>query len=167
MSQQPKSHQKEILKMLTKHGVTEGIYWCPEGRVPPRMRRGLSDDGYTMIGYPGHYLPVVPVGKDPEASRRYMAMLCDLFRLCMPHLMEIEPVLASDETLLAKNTLFYHWTDEIMLDVTCASCGAIEQVLHTVAEDAERWLCCDCVDSKHCNEFIAEYGVDGFRSARQ
>ena len=126
----------------------------------------MHDDGYTMIGYPGHYLPVVSVGKDPIASRRYMDMLCALMRLCIPHLMEIEPVLASDETLAAKGTVFYEWTDDIESDVICAACGAIERVPHTVSEEASVWLCVDCADSYRCNEFIREYGVDGFKSKR-
>lgn len=163
MSQQPRSWQKQILKERDH----ADLFWYAEATLPVSQRRNRFDDGYTPVGYPGRWIPLIPVAPNADGSRKIADMLCHLFRLCVPDMLEVTPVLTDVKSLKDTGAIYYTWTDEILLDVTCASCGAIEQIPHTVAEDAQRWLCCDCVDSKHCNEFIAEYGVDGFRSARQ
>jgi len=163
MSQQSKSWQKQLLKER-KH---DDLFWYPEAQLPVSQRRNRLDDGYTPVGYPGRWIPLIPVAPNADGSRKLADMLCSLFRMCVPDMLEVTPVLTDTKSLVNTGALYYDWLDDIELDVTCASCGAIERVPHTVSETADVWLCVDCYDSCHCNEFIAEYGVDGFGSARQ
>lgn len=162
MGQQSKTWQKQLLKEY-KH---DDLFWYPEAQLPVSQRRNPLDDGYTPVGYPGRWIPVIPVAPNAESSRKIADMLCSLFRMCVPDMLEVTPVLTDTASLKKTGAIYYDWLDDIELDVTCASCGAIERVPHTVSETADVWLCVDCADGHLCNEFIQQFGPDGFGSKR-
>lgn len=162
MGQQSKTWQKQILKER-KH---DDLFWYPEAKLPVAQRSGLFADGYTPVGYPGRWIPLIPVAPNAEGSRKIADMLCSLFRLCVPDMLEVTPVLTDTTSLKKTGALYYDWTEAIELDCVCASCGAIERVPHTVSETTDVWLCVDCADSHLCNEFIQKFGPDGFGSKR-
>lgn len=162
MGQQSRTWQKQILKER-KHD--DLFYYC-EAQLPVSQRRNKLDPGYTPVGYPGRWIPLIPVAPNADGSRKIADMLCSLFRMCVPDMLEVTPVLTDTKSLVNTGALYYDWLDDIELDCVCASCGAIERVPHTVSEETSVWLCVDCVDSYRCNEFIAEYGIDGFKSKR-
>ena len=163
MSQQSRTWQQ---KYLDARKDTADLYWYAECQLPVSMRKSKLHDGWTPVGYPGKNIPVVPVGNDWKASRRIADMLCWIFRVHAPQALEIAPVFASRRDMDAYGSPWRVWTEDVLLDCVCASCGAIEAVSYTIAEDAAVWLCVDCVDSQHCNEFIQRFGVDGFKSNR-
>jgi hypothetical protein len=144
MAQQPRIWQR---KYLAQRKSFERVYFYPEAQLIPSQRVSRFSDGYTPVGYPGQWIPVVPVGSNPEASRRIADMLCALMRPFVPHAMSIDPVLADDATFAATGALKYIWTEEIMFDSICAHCGSIETIPHTLAEEDGLWLCGDCIDS--------------------
>jgi hypothetical protein len=57
MSQQPKSWQKQILKERDQ----KDLFWYAEATIPVSQRRNRFDDGYTPVGYPGRWIPLIPV----------------------------------------------------------------------------------------------------------
>ena len=153
MSQQPKSWQK---KYLAEHPDHTGLYFYPEAQLAPSQRVSRFDDGYTPVGYPGHWIPCVPVGANPDASRRIADMLCALFRLCVPHVMEVTPVLTDEKALKDTGAEWYEWTATVNIDACCALCGAIESIPHTLVEEAGEWLCAECIDSQRWHELYWE-----------
>jgi hypothetical protein len=154
MSQQPKSWQEKYLSSLKSY---DGLYFYCEAQMPSSMRKSKLSDGYTPVGYPGRHIPVVPIANgDWRRARRLCDMLCWIFRVHVPHALEIAPVVASAKDLTAYGEPWYEWTQEIELDVTCACCGAIERVPHTDAEESGKWLCAECIDLKRWHEAYLE-----------
>lgn len=159
MAQQSKSWQKKYLSTVK---TFDNLYWYCEAVLPPSMRTGLLTNGYTPVGYPGRWIPCVPIGNAPEASRRIAEMLCAIFRPHVPYAMSVEPVITDAECLKQTGALWYNWTDTIPLDIICSCCGSIEVVAHTIAEEdgyastKRQWLCGDCIDSGRWHEQYVE-----------
>lgn len=153
MSQQPKSWQMKYLSSLPSHA---DLYWYCEAVMPPSMRKSALHDGYTPVGYPGKHVPVIPLGNDWKAARRYADMLCWIFRVHVPQALEIEPVVASKADLIKYGEPWYDWREDVALDWICAHCGAIEAAPHTMADLDGHWLCAECVNSLRWHEAYRE-----------
>jgi len=153
MAQQSKSWQRKYLAEVKDY---TGLYWYMECQLPPSMRANRLTDGYTPVGYPGRWIPCVPISNPPEASRRIAEMLCAIFRPHVPYAMEIEPVITDTESLKATGAIWYNWVEDIVLDAVCSCCGSIEQVGHTIAEEDGKWLCQECIDTGRWHEQYIE-----------
>lgn len=147
MATQSKTWQRNY---LAKAKDTANLYWYPEARLKPKP--GTLGDRYTPVGYPGAWIPLVPVGNNSDASRRIIDMLCALFRPFAPNALEIVPVLTDAQALKETKALAYDWTQDVMIDTVCICCGAIETVGHTLAEEDGQWLCTDCIQTKRWHE---------------
>jgi len=153
MAQQTRSWQR---KYLASRATLAGVYFYPEAQLIPSKRASRFSDGYTPVFYPGQWIPVVPVGDNPEASRRIADMLCALMRPFIPNAMSIDPVLADDATFTATGAQKYIWTEDIPLDVICKVCSSIERIGHTIAELDGEWLCQDCIDTGRWHQQYVE-----------
>lgn len=153
MATQSKTWQKNYIASVKDTG---NLFWYPEATLKPSERRGILADGITPVGYPGVWIPLVPVGKNPEGSRRIAEMLCALYRPFAPKAMEIVPVLTDTQALKDTKALGYEWTQDVMIDCVCACCGAIETVGHTLAEEEGKWLCGDCINTGRWHEQYKE-----------
>ena len=134
MPTQSKTWQKKILSAAQRDGFRD-LFWYIEATAPGRR--------IFPAAYPGRWIPLVPVGPEPDASRRIAGMVAHFFRLSNPPAMVFAEQLTDATALEQTGCLSYVWTEDVVIDAVCADCGSVERVGHTVAEGAP-WLCAEC-----------------------
>lgn len=134
MPTQSRTWQRRILAKAQRDGYV-GLFWYIEATAP-----GLR---IFPAAYPGRWIPVVPVAPDPDASRRYVDMLGEFFRLSNPRAVTFVAALTHLESLENTGCAWYVWTEDVEIDAVCCVCGAVERVGHTAVEGAT-WLCIEC-----------------------
>lgn len=139
MPTQNRTWQKKLLAGARSVGEIDKLYWYIEVDAPG----GRSH----LAGYPGRWVPVVPVGNDPEASRRIAGLVAEFFRLSN------DPRLSYTECLMDAQQLadyrWYIWTESVPVDAVCVDCAGVETVLHTELECVAGWICGACRRNKN------------------
>ena len=131
MPTQSKTWQKKILSAAQRDGFRD-LFWYIEATAPGRR--------IFPAAYPGRWIPLVPVGPDPEASRRVAGMVAHFFRLSNPPAFQYAEQLTDATALHDTGCLAYVWTEDVEIDAVCCACGAVERVGHTAVEGWP-WLC--------------------------
>jgi len=153
MAEQTRSWQ---MKYLATHPQDhKNIMFYPQTTLPPAKRESIFSKGEAPIGYPGRWIPCIPIESSPEGSRRIADMLCYLLKLAKGLPWPIEPVLTDKNTMNQDSAKYYDWREDVILDVICFVCGSIEQVGHTVAERDGEWVCQECLDTGKLEDFYA------------
>lgn len=139
MATQTRTYQRQFLEAAQRDGYA-GLYWWIEATW------GAGKQS-SPVGYPGPWLPLVPVAPDPDASRRIAGMLAWLLKLAMPgcagHSFDV--ALTHDEALQATGCKWYLWHQDVAQDAICDYCGAVEVVAHTLVEiEGVTWICEEC-----------------------
>lgn len=134
MPTQTKTWQRKILAAAQRDGYAD-LYWYIECVAPGRR--------IFPAAYPGRHIPLVPVGPDPEASRRIAGMVAHFFRLSNPPAFTYAEQLTDATALRDTGCLSYVWTEDVEIDAVCTICGAVERVGHTAVEGWP-WLCVEC-----------------------
>lgn len=134
MPTQSRTWQKKILEKAKADNYAD-LYWYIE----------ITSVGRRVFpaAYPGRWIPLVPVGPDPEASRRIAGMVAHFFRLSNPPTFTYAEQLTDTTALRGESCLWYVWTEDVESDAICADCGAVERVGHTEIEGWS-WLCVEC-----------------------
>lgn len=138
MPTQSKTWQRKILAAAKADGYAD-LFWYIETTAP-----GLR---VFPAAYPGRWIPLVPVGPDPEASRRIAGMVAHFFRLSNPPSFTFAEQLTDATALEQTGCLWYRWDCDVDVDAVCADCGCVERVGHTAIEGAS-WLCVECAIEK-------------------
>lgn len=134
MPTQSKTWQRKILAAAKADGYAD-LFWYVEATAPGRR--------VFPAAYPWKWIPLIPVGPDPDASRRIAGMVAHFFRLSNPPAMTYAEQLTDATALEQTGCMWYVWTEDVVIDAICADCGCVEQVGHTVIEGAP-WLCVEC-----------------------
>ena len=144
MPTQSKTWQKKILSAAQRDGFRD-LFWYIEATAPGRR--------IFPAAYPGRWIPLVPVGPEPDASRRIAGMVAHFFRLSNPPAMVFAEQLTDATALRDTGCLSYVWTEDVVIDAVCCQCGAVERAGHTVAEGWS-WLCVGCAGALQgvCND---------------
>lgn len=137
MATQTKTWQRKILDQAKADGYTD-LYWYIEMAWSGNQR-------HAPACHPGAWVPVVPVGPDPVASRNIADMLAHLFALSNEKWLTFAAALTSTEALVQTGCRHYLWFEDIPLDAVCSICGCVERVGHNELEQS-RWLCVSCAD---------------------
>jgi len=143
MPTQTRTWQRKILEQARRDGYRD-LFWYIECTAPGRR--------VFPAAYPWKWIPLIPVGPNPEASRRIAGMVAHFFRLSNPPAMTYAEQLTDTTALEQTGCLWYVWTEDVEIDAICADCGAVERVGHTVTEGAN-WLCGECA-AVACTTFI-------------
>lgn len=136
MSTQTRTWQRKILEQASRDNYA-GLYWYIEWQ--------LGYNNYASAAAPGKFVPVVPVGPDPETSRHWAHLLAELFRVSNPPGSSFEPALTSIEVLAT--VPWYVWGETPIVDVVCALCGSVEQVDCELLAMSPAWVCAACAES--------------------
>lgn len=136
MATQSKTWQRKILAEAASTGYAD-LYWYVEFSWQAGQR-------HAPACHPGPWVPVVPVGPDPRASRNIADMLAHLFALSNEKRLTFAAALTSTEALAQTGCRHYLWFEDIPLDAVCGCCGCVERVGHSELEESP-WLCASCV----------------------
>lgn len=141
MPTQTRTWQRNYLAKF-QHTGHAGLYWYVEAVwAAPKERIQRQAPAVQ----PAPWVPVVPVGADPEASRRIAGMLAEFFRLsAATPAITFAPALSSEAMLAQSGCQWYEWDKDVMLDAVCGRCGAVERVGHTELENMPIWFCGEC-----------------------
>jgi len=134
MPTQTRTWQRKILAAAKADGYDD-LYWYIEATAPGRR--------VFPAAYPWKWIPLVPVGPDPEASRRIAGMVAHFFRLSNPPAITYAEQLTDTTALTQTGCLWYRWDCDVDVDAVCCQCGRVEQVGHTALEGWS-WLCVEC-----------------------
>lgn len=141
MTTQTRSWQRKILTEAQRDNYA-GLYWWIEASWG-------AGKHVSPVGYPGQWIPLVPVAPDPDASRRIAGMLAYLLKLALPECAghQFEVMLTHVDALRETGAKWYVWTEDIPLDAVCDYCASVEVVGYTFAEfdgDSIPWICEGC-----------------------
>lgn len=136
MATQTKTWQRKILEQAKATGYRD-LFWYIE------FSWWQAGQRHAPACHPGPWVPVVPVGPDPQASRNIADMLAHLFALSNEKRLTFAAALTSTEALAQTGCRHYLWFEDILLDAVCDVCGGVERVGHSELEEG-RWLCAVC-----------------------
>lgn len=116
LEKQTRTWQRRYLDHAKAHNDLHQTYWYVNGS------RGLFD---FPAMYPGEYLPVIPVGDDPEESRHWAELMALVFKSANPSL-QFEPYLTHVEALEQTGVAWYEYPNSpVQFDGICSRCGQI------------------------------------------
>ena len=106
-------------------GSLDSLYWFVEMKISPSLA-GTRHPVVAACSYPVGWVPVVPVGSDPQLSRHYAEVLLECLKSSnRGRLIEFGLALTSDE-VIAGGFRVYEW-GEARWDCICVECGAVWQ----------------------------------------
>jgi hypothetical protein len=137
MPTQSRTWQRNYLAKF-QHNDHAGICWYVEAVWAGGQRQAPAVQ-------PAPWVPVVPVGPNPEGSRRIAGLLAEFFRLsAATPAITFVPALASEAILTQSGCQWYEWDKDVVLDAVCGRCGAVGRVGHTELENMLIWYCGEC-----------------------
>lgn len=110
---QTKKFQKRIVERAQAEGTLDNLFWYVV----------MSKGGYAYaVSAPKGMVPIVPMGSDPEESRHYADILCELFRTNnRGQDIAVEVGIRSELTQVQ----WYEFGEMAEWDYVCPGCGAI------------------------------------------
>lgn len=129
---QSTSFRRRILDAAKRDGSLHELYWMIEFRAPVRTLPPSIRPPGTIMGsvvfaasFPGKWIPVIPVGRDPMASLEYAELLKGLLHAKnRTWVQEIGVALTNREVM--QSYKWYEWGDRLPAgDEFCRTCGGV------------------------------------------
>jgi len=131
-----RKHLERLIELTTKAGDLGTLYWYVEAKLPGRMT-STGKPQLQAASWPDVWIPVIPVGPDPQISRHYIEILLEAFRASNGGQgIEFGIGLTSIDQIETKKV--YEWGEQ-RWDCICELCGAVFQETTVGIE-----ICAEC-----------------------
>lgn len=117
-------HLERLLSGAIAAGDQRTLYWFVEMRISPSLA-GTREPVLSACSYPVGWVPVVPVGDDPVASRHYADLLLECLKSGnRGRLIEFGMALTTTDVIVDGGFQIHEWGDACW-DCVCVECGGV------------------------------------------